>query len=139
MDIQKRDALLTRVGNLNDLDNAAAWVEVEQFFDGNDDLGSIWCNLHEPPEDMSRVSQFLKSIRSRSNVHGLRVLVSQYDGGEDEWPFSDAILVITEASTTEVQSWFKQFPPDEVFIEENEKLLKDLTYSGKSAVRLWWD
>lgn len=139
MNIQKRDALLELVGDLNDFDNVAAWVEIEQFFDGNDDLGSIWCNLDEPPEDMSQVSEFLHSIRSRSDVHGLRILVTQFDGGEDEWPFSDAILVVTEASTTEVQGWFNQFPPNEVFIEESEKLLSDLAYSGRAAVRLWWN
>lgn len=139
VDIQKRDALLNKVGILEDFENIAVWVEIEEFFDGNDDLASIWCNLPEPPEEMSQASDFLRSIRSRNNVHGLRICVSQFDGGEDEWPFSDTIMLITEASKTDVEVWFDRFPPDEIFIEEDENLLSKLGYAGKPALRLWWD
>ncbi|MEL6104177.1 MAG: hypothetical protein AAFR68_23095 [Pseudomonadota bacterium] len=139
IDIQKRDALLTKVGAIEDGDNIAVWVEVEEFFDGNEDLGSFWCNLAEQPEEMSQIFGFLRSIRSRSDVHGLRVCVSQFDGGEEEWPFSDTILVVTDTSKPNVQSWFERFPPDEILVEENDKLLSNLGYVGKTALRLWWD
>jgi hypothetical protein len=139
MEIQKRDALLNKVGLLEDHTNIAVWVDIEEFFDGNDDLCSIWCNLPEQPEEMSQISEFLSSVRSRNDVHGLRICVSQFDGGENEWPFSDTILVITDAPKTDVQSWFDQFTPDEIFVEEDEKLVSDLGYAEKRALRLWWD
>lgn len=139
MDIQKRDTLLNKVGRLEDLENTDVWVDIEDFFDGNDDLGSIWCSLPEPPEEISQVSAFLKTVRSRNNVNGLRICVSQFDGGENEWPFSDTILVITDASKADVEVWFDRFPPDEIYVEEDEKLLGDLGFAGKRALRLWWD
>lgn len=139
MDTQKRDALLSKVGNTLDHANNAVWVEIEDFFDGNDDLASFWCNLSEPPEEMSQAHEFLRSIRSRPDVSDLRVCVTQFDGGEGEWPFSDKVLLVTDVTATGVQAWFNRFPPNEVLAVEDEKLLGDLGHQGKSAVGLWWD
>ncbi|MEP2783665.1 MAG: hypothetical protein ABJO67_06745 [Pseudoruegeria sp.] len=139
MDNQKRYALLVKVGDLEDTGNRAVWVEVEEFFDGNDDLASFWCNLSGPPKELSQVSEFLRAIRSRIDVDDVLVCVTQFDGGKEEWPFSDTVLVVTDASTTDVQDWFDRFPPDEAFAEEDENLLSDLGYPGRAAVRLWWD
>jgi len=139
MDIQRRDALLAKVGDLLEHGNNSVWVEIEEFFDGNDDLASFWCNLPEPPEEMSMAAKFLRSIRSRNDVVGLRVCVTQFDGGDDQWPFSDKVLVISDAAETDVQTWFERFPPDEVMPVEDQKLLSDLGYRDKTGTILWWD
>jgi hypothetical protein len=103
MDMQKRNALLRKVGDVNYKQNGLVLVTLEEFFDGNDDPGSIWPNLANEPIP-AEVFKVLKAIRSRKEVVDVRILVTQFDGVEDEWPFSDTVFVITSSTKEEVQS-----------------------------------
>lgn len=138
MDFEKRNTLLKKIGDINDLSNYAVYVSIEEFFDGNDDLGSLWSNLEYPPSTMDQARDFLKEIRSKPEVEDLRVYILQFDGGE-EWPASDTVLVVTDVSASQVRRWFKAFPPDEVISEEDVEMLAAIGHPNKAAVRLWWD
>ncbi len=66
-------------------------VDLETFFEGNDDFASIGCNLlaHPSPVQFYAV---LRSVRDRPEVHGVWVGISEVMG-LDEWPFSDHVYV----------------------------------------------
>ncbi|HUO91148.1 MAG TPA: hypothetical protein VMU08_18405 [Rhizomicrobium sp.] len=133
MDIKKRDALLKRVGDIR----KRPLVTLEEFFEGNDDGGSIWCNTSPAPEP-AMVYEILRGIRARSDVSDVRVMVTQYDGGEDEWPFSDTIFVVTTASPETVVSWFgDDYAPDEIVDAEPAEEIA--VPQGHTIIACWWD
>jgi hypothetical protein len=105
-----------------------AAVSLELFFDGNDDLGSIGCNLIEHP-GIGTFARVLRAVRVRSDVEDVLVAISEVmpDG---EWPFSHTVYVLTEAPVGDVAEWTADLEPDEV--DEDE-------WNGRHAVVLWWD
>lgn len=137
MDLLKRDALLEKVGHL---DEAPGVVSLEDFFIGNDDGGSVWCNVPNPVSP-GRVFDILGGLRERDDVADVVMLVTQYDGGADEWPFSDTIYIITAAATAEVLSWLdRDYVPDEYWLATKPEELRMLNIpTGMHAVGLWWD
>lgn len=105
-----------------------AAVSLELFFDGNDDLASIGCNLPEHP-GIGAFADVLRAMRERPDVGDVLVGVSEVmpDG---EWPFSDTVYVLTEAPAGDVAEWAAGLGPDEVVEAE---------WKGGRAVVLWWD
>jgi hypothetical protein len=137
MDFLRRDSLLETIGDVNE---SSVAVSLEEFFVGNDDGGSIWCNIQNPiPPD--RVFDILRGIRDRDRVADVVVLVTQYDGGKEEWPFSDTVYVITTAGADDVVSWFDpEHAPDEYWLAAKPEEFETLTIpEGMHAVGLWWD
>lgn len=87
---------ISRQGGYEDGAYAEPVVSLELFFDGNEDPGSIGCNLsdHPGPDGFYRV---LSAIRDRPDVYGVWVGISEVMD-PDEWPFSDHIYFVTTAS-----------------------------------------
>ncbi len=140
MDIQKRDALLGLIGDVNGKRSNCPLVTLEQFFEGNDDGGSIWCNLPASPNP-AKVYEILRGIRDREDVADVRIMVTQYDG-DDCWPFSDTIYFIAQASEDEVIAWLgEDFRPDEVWSGDGfgpRAQALDVP-ADHNVVGAWWD
>jgi hypothetical protein len=65
-------------------------VTIDQFFDGNDDLGSIGCNL-APHPGLHVFRETLKMLEARRDVSGVWIAI--YDTADGDWPFSETVLV----------------------------------------------
>jgi hypothetical protein len=98
------ERLLQRVnchGDLNDPQTPRPLVSLEEFFDGNDDWGSIGYNFYPQPAPQEFYAVF-KSIRERTDV--VDVLVEIKDQVEPtDWPSTDTIWVITSLSPALIQ------------------------------------
>src|SRR5579872_2369820 len=79
-----------------------AIVPVAEFFDGNDDVGSIGCNLSRHP-GINAFRDVLTGLLSRPDVQAVYAQVAELDPGEDSWPFADTILVAGEISADELR------------------------------------
>ena len=89
-------------------------VSLEAFFMGNEDLGSIGCNLPEHP-GVARFFELLAAIRARPNVQD--VLVEIYEVEESDpsmWPFSDRVYILTAADRDTVAEWVAELEPDAI-------------------------
>src|ERR1700733_11748064 len=53
-------------------------VRAEQFFDGNDDTGSIGCNLSKHP-GMAAFQEILTGLESRSDVQAVYAQITELD------------------------------------------------------------
>lgn len=116
-------------------------VSLENFFDGNDDAGSIGCNLtgHPGPH---RFFAVLRDVRERPEVQDVRVGISEVMA-DGEWPFSDHVYVVTSASADDVlrwtsalapepdvaSGWWNDVPPAKPFVVPQ----------GMHVLTLWWD
>jgi len=132
---------ISRLGDFNDADTPHPLVSLEDFFEGNDDFGSIGCNFYPEQPAPAEFYAFFLDIRSKPSVADVRVEVTQHDD-PGEWPFSDTIWIVTSESTQVVAAWLgERFAADEIFAG----LHSDRPYEpipipdGMSAVGVWWD
>lgn len=56
-------------------------VSIKRFFDGNDDLGSIGCNLH-PHLGIAQFRQVLTDLLARPDVLAVYAQIAELDPGE---------------------------------------------------------
>ena len=89
-------------------------VSLEQFFDGNDDPGSIGWNLLEHP-GMDNFRDLLTGLLRRPDVQAVYAQIAELDPGEyDCWPAADIIFVVGRISADELQHILNPLKPDEV-------------------------
>ena len=114
-------------------------LTIEEFFDGNTDVGSIGCNLTPAPA-LTEFRARLMAIRQRSDVQDVFVAVTEDMG--DEWPFSDHVFVLTSAPLAEVAAWFEPLQADdpyEVDVWSGPTAFLPALAVGMRAVVAWWD
>lgn len=115
------------------------FVQIERFFDGNDDDASIGCNLLEHP-GIHAFREALVGLTRRPDVEAVYALISEIDPGKDYWPFTDTIVVIGKMSAEDLEAALGHLEPDELGPAEEFHLPKAITDRHVSPVSVaWWD
>jgi hypothetical protein len=109
MDTSKRNRL---VEELSDQPEPQV-VSISQFFDGNDDLGSIGCNLMEHP-GIDSFHRILVGLTDRPDVEAVYAQIAELDPGEDCWPFTDTVFVAGTISADALREILSPLEPDEI-------------------------
>jgi hypothetical protein len=131
---------VSRLGDPNDPSTPRPLLTLSEFFDGNDVVGSIGCNLMPTPTP-AEFHSLLSAIAARPEVGDVRVQVTMFDN-PDEWPFSDTVWVITTADATTVASWFEEaLAPDAIDMGWPEGIAYEACTvpAGMRPVSCWWD
>jgi hypothetical protein len=139
-----REELIYKIklqGNPNEYDQPCPIIDLESFFEGNEDIGSIGCNLHEHP-GIGTFYKVLKKVRQREDVLDVLVEIYEIDEENDEvWPFSERIYIITKAKEDDVASWIAALEFDE--IDEGWQYGKPQAAPefppGYTVYSVWWD
>jgi hypothetical protein len=138
--VDLRDRLLARIGDINDFSRPRPLVTLAEFFEGNDDPGSIGYNLpsHPTPGDFH---ELLSAIATRPQVSDVRVEVKDLED-PNGWPSTDTIWIFTSADPNTVPTWFPDhLAPDELTtVDQLDPSVE--TYPippGTQAVRAWYD
>ena len=146
----KRELLFAQIKRQQEAGERLPIVSLEEFFEGNDDYGSIGCNLDDPqatpplpvpywPHPSPQgFYETLRAVRERQEVQDVLVEVSDTDVGAENWPFSELVYILTTASTEEVEAWTISIHPTEVSEGEKPALVRDLL-PGYIVWTLWWD
>lgn len=136
---EKLAALLADLRSRGDNGTAeGACVEAIKFLDGNSDESSLGCNLDEHP-GMDEFRRVVAAVSERSDVSGMYVCI-QEDMGDEEFPFTDAILVCTSADPAELKAAFASLSPDDVFKTTRGITVKlPKSRDGHRWVTVWWD
>jgi hypothetical protein len=129
---------VTRLGHPDEPGTPTPLVTLDEFFDGNSEVGSIGCNLDSAPAPARFYELFLEIAR-RPEVKDVRVQITAFDA--PEWPFSDTVYVMTSATPEEVALWF----PDDLKPDETWEGFVDQPFepyqvpAGCKPVACWWD
>ena len=118
-----------------------AVVSLEDFFEGNDDDGSIGCNL-TPLLGPQFFYKTLREIRARPEVHEIFVAFHFLEKGDpsEPWPFSDTLFVVTSASREQLASWVEPLQPDEVSdVFHFNEAGRVMAPPGTKVYCVWWD
>ncbi|MEM9826586.1 MAG: hypothetical protein AAF958_08350 [Planctomycetota bacterium] len=140
MDQSKRSALIefAKVERGFPEDSVCPVVPLDRFFEGNDDLGSIGCNLQRHP-GVDQFSELFSSLLLRDDVTDIQVELSEIVEEDDTmWPFSERVYVAGKIDLAALQELLATLEPDEVSVDDeppSELAMKefDLAYS------VWWD
>jgi hypothetical protein len=134
MDELKRRQLIDRLAKMPE----PQIVPIADFFDGNDDLGSIGCNLPDHPGiDAFRTT--LTSIAKRPDVEAVYAEIFELDPGEGCWPFTDTIYVLGAIAQDTLETLVAHLEPDTVSPADPEYLPLTLQNVKKPLLIIWWD
>lgn len=135
MNLAKCKALKARLGP----DSCGQVVPISEFFDGNDDLGSIGCNL-EPHPGLDRFREVLTGLLKRSDVQAVYAQISELDPGEGTWPFTDTVLVAGKISVDSLKAAVGSLQPDEVGDSTQFGVAPSVAERhGSPVLVVWWD
>jgi hypothetical protein len=114
-------------------------VPIDRFFDGNDDLGSIGCNL-VPHPGIPTFQRVLTGLLVRTDVEAVYAQISELDPGEGCWPFTDTVLVVGSAPADDLRAAMGELQPDEVGAAERFGVPQFIAARHRSPVTvIWWD
>jgi hypothetical protein len=108
MDLEKCNALKAELASEPD-----PLVPIDRFFDGNDDPGSVGCNLSEHP-GVDRFREVLVGLTRRPDVQAVYAQIAELDPDEDAWPFTDTVLVVGTIDSDTLADLVGPLQPDEV-------------------------
>lgn len=137
--------VLSKVGTaedfVDDTNNPTPYpvVSLEDFFEGNEDLGSIGCNLIDHP-GVDTFYKILKDVRERDDVQDVLIIINQIDKCLD-WPNSDSLYILTSCSKEQVSEWVKRLQPDDIaegWVWEKPPAAPQ-PKEGYKVYWVWWD
>jgi hypothetical protein len=135
MDIAKCKALKSELASLAE----PQIVSIDRFLDGNDDQGSIGCNLLEHP-GVDAFRSIFADLLARADVRAIYAQITELDPGDDSWPFTDTVLVVGSISADELKLALGTLQPDEVGPGDADFLSPSLsTADEQSTLVAWWD
>ncbi len=142
MDLKKRAVLIDKIKSiaLPETTEKIPIVCINDFFEGNDDLGSIGCNLYEHPgtEGFYRI---FKEIQSKESVS--EVLIGIYEVEESDetmWPFCEQVFIITKEPKSVIEKYVEALEVDEIDIIDQSILIPEPNVpDGYQVWQLWWD
>jgi hypothetical protein len=138
MDLGRREGLLRRIGDINDFGRPRPLVTLAEFFEGNDDPGSIGYNLPGDPTP-AEFHALLSGIAARPEVADVRIEVKDMED-PDGWPATDTIWIITTASPATVGTWFPEhLAPDDLGVGLTDGVEPYQLPPGTHAVWAWYD
>jgi hypothetical protein len=138
--LQRITERVYRLGDPNTPMTPRPLLTLEEFFEGNQDTGSIGCNLPSNVATPQRFYSLFKAISVRPDVKDIRVRITDFD--QPNWPFADTLFIMTTATPDTVKSWFPpELAPDDV----SEGFYEGETYEpysvplGAGVIACWWD
>ncbi|MDH5830628.1 hypothetical protein FQY83_13870 [Luteimonas marina] len=114
-------------------------VPLDRFFDGNDDEGSIGCNL-VPHPGVPLFRDTLLGLLQRPDVTAVYALISELDPDDDSWPFTDTVLVAGTIQPEALTEALSALQPDYVaFADPDEIGQLGIEPPVVQGVTAWWD
>lgn len=137
MDTEKRNKLVEKLA----VQAEPQLVPIEEFFDGNDDLGSIGCNLLEHP-GIHAFRVTLEKLARRDDVEAIYAQIAELDPGNDGWPFCDTIFVVGAVPVDDLRTALSSLQPDEIGTSRELAVPDTLTARNPGNLPVsvaWWD
>lgn len=134
MDVDKCNALKADLGS----EPNPQVVPIDRFFDGNDDPGSIGCNLFDHP-GIDRFRDILVGLTRRPDVQAVYAAIAELDPGDDAWPFTDTVLVVGPVDAATLRTLVAPLQPDEVGPAATAVPPSIRNRHNGPVSTLWWD
>jgi hypothetical protein len=134
----KRDILLKKIKK-GGFPQKEVVVNVEDFFEGNEDEGSIGPNIYPQPPSLQEFYDTLKEIKNAPRTENLLIRISDID--DTEWFFTDAVYISGNYTLAEIKKMFKRLKPDEIYegmMYDKPSNFPQINADSK-IYSIWWD
>ena len=141
MDKEKRKQLIAIVKARGYADMASVRVLVtrQEFFEGNDDEGSIGCNLNDHP-GVAAFDDAFRQIEDIDGVADVYFAITEIDETYDSiWPFTDTAYIVTRLAPSAFESVLRPLEPDEIAAGTESFANPPEIPAGSQLIRVWWD
>jgi hypothetical protein len=135
VDSSKRALLKSKLASLPE----SQLISVDEFFGGNDDEGSIGCNLWPNHPGVATFYETLSSVAARHDVDQVAIEINEADPGEHAWPFSDVVYIVGAVPESTLESLLSPLAPDEIAAIPTPETPPSLQSKSKPVFRVWWD
>jgi hypothetical protein len=112
MDFEARQRLVEEV-TAQQADGREIAVPLDMFFDGNDDPGSIGCNLGDQQPPIREFYGALSSLRNRPEVQDICIRICDASD-ESSWPYTDTVYVLSSLPRSEIEAALELLKFDKV-------------------------
>ena len=130
---------MQRIGDINNFDLPRPVVGLEEFFEGNNDYGSIGYNLpdtYSPPEFYA----FFRKLRDHPAIADVLIEVKDLED-EDGWPSTDTVWFVTTLTEAELARHFEErVRPDQWISYPPDQPMEPITCpEGHHVIGAWYD
>lgn len=134
-----REKLLERIGDINDFTRPRPLVTLEEFFEGNDDPGSIGYDLPDGPSPPEFYA-FLSTLRGHAEIADVRIEVKDLEDS-DGWPSTDTVWFVTSLTQAGLEGHFdERVRPDEWLRYPPRHPVEPLRIPpGMQGIAAWYD
>jgi hypothetical protein len=138
VDSAKRNKILDVIKAQPEYQKGHALVTITEFFDGNDDLGSIGCNLGSYHPGLAHFEKILRLIEAREDVDEVWLMI--YDLEEGEWPFSENVFIFGTVAESTIHPMLESLEPSEIHeLRVDWPPSRAEHLAGRQCINLWWD
>jgi hypothetical protein len=145
IEVNKRDKLVEKYNLLNfHKSTEPIYISVDEFFDDNNDLGSIAPNIDVRPSN-KEYWDMLKELEKNERITKIFIPIKDINIYENskldssEWVYTDEISFITSLDEQEMKSLTKILLPDEVYKDTTTNLLDKKDHNKMNVITIWWD
>ena len=141
MDKEKRTQLIAAIKALGySTGGNRVLVTRSQFFDGNDDPGSIGCNLIPEHPGVAAFDSAFRKIENMDGVAGVYFAITEINETYDDiWLFTDTAWIITRLTPSAFESFLRPLEPDEIGFSNEQFANPPAITEGYRLVQVWWD
>lgn len=136
--MNKKEKLIEKIHLIGYPENEIV-VSLEDFFNGNNDQGSIGPNIHIDQPSPQEFYRHLLELKKSESVRDILIRIQDID--DSDWPFTDTVYVISKLSTGELKSKLTDLQPDEIYEEwmYGKPINAPQIEDGFSIHSIWWD
>jgi hypothetical protein len=137
--MQARARLMKEIAKQNEMGGEVA-VPLDQFFQGNDDQGSIGCNLGSGQPSIPTFYELLASLREKPHVQDIWVRITDATDPAS-WPYCDTVYVLSSLTQSDIEAALADLLFDEVHCGwmYGKPASAPQPDKGFSAYSVWWD
>lgn len=114
-------------------------VSVDDFFDGNEDDGSIGANLYPEQPSLKTFYDIFKTMLASDSVENIFIRI--VDAEDTDWFYSDTVYVVGDATLEEVTEMLKELHPTEIYSDwmYGKPVNIPNVNTNKNIYSVWWD
>lgn len=133
-----REELLNKIKSAGFPDKEVV-LTLDQFFKGNNDIGSIGVNLYPDQPYPAVFYETFKRLIQSGQIESVYVRIADVD--DIEWFFTDTVFLVGQISLDELRQRVADIHPTKIYKGWMYGLPANLSddFSDKQVYSLWWD
>ena len=136
--MDRRTELLTKIKSAGYPEQEVV-LSLDEFFIGNNDIGSIGVNLYPNQPSLATFYKVFKELIQTGQIENVFIRIADVE--DIEWFFTDTVFIIGDTTVDTLRHKVTKIQPSEIYSGWLYGLPANLhdNFSHKQVHSLWWD